>query len=92
LPLEVVEVQPTPNPNAKKFVLNGLITDQPMSFLEAKAAGGHPLAARLFAIQGVSAVLLLRDFVTIGKFPDANWTQVTTKVKKVLASNWSQPS
>ncbi len=86
MPFEVVEVQQTPNPNAKKFILSGLISDQPMSFLEAKAAGGHPLAAQLFAIQGVSSVLLLRDFITIGKFPEANWTEVTSKVKKVLAS------
>jgi hypothetical protein len=30
---EVVEVQPTPNPNALKFVLNRPIADRPTSFL-----------------------------------------------------------
>ena len=36
----VKEVQATPNPNATKFVVDGQITDQPLSFFNP-AQGSH---------------------------------------------------
>ena len=70
----VMEVQPTPNPNALKFVLDRPIAEQPTSFLSVGAADGHPIAGRLFAIRGVSILLLLGDFVTDNKTADASWS------------------
>jgi hypothetical protein len=81
----VTEIQPTPNPNAAKFVLDRSIAEQPMSFFNAAAAQGHPLAERLFAIKGVSSLLLLGDFVTVNKVAEAQWDQVAAQVKAVLA-------
>src|SRR3954453_22423447 len=40
---KVVEVQPTPNPNAAKFMLDRAVVEQPTSFFNAAAATGHPL-------------------------------------------------
>lgn len=82
----VVEVQPTPNPNALKFVLDGQIAEQPTSFFNAEAAAGHPIASQLFAIPGVSSLLLLGDFVTVNKSADANWPPIREHVKQVLAA------
>ena len=81
----VTEIQPTPNPNAAKFVLDRPIVDQPTSFFNAGAAEGHPVATRLFGIQGVSSLLLLGDFVTVNKNPEANWKDITPQVERVLA-------
>jgi hypothetical protein len=81
----VTEVQPTPNPNATKFVLDRPISDQPTSFFDAAAAGEHPVARQLFSVPGVSSVLLLGDFVTVNKRPDAKWADITKRVKQVLA-------
>lgn len=81
----VQEIQPTPNPNAAKFILDRPIVEQPMSFFNAGAAKGHPLAEKLFEIQGVSSLLLLGDFVTVNKTADAQWDQIAAKVKAVLA-------
>ena len=86
MPFRVQEVQPTPNPNAAKFVLDRPIAEQPTSFFSAAQAASHPLAAKLFAIPGVSSVLLLGDFVTINKSPDAKWDKITTSVEVVLAA------
>jgi NFU1 iron-sulfur cluster scaffold homolog, mitochondrial len=86
LPFAVKEVQPTPNPNALKFVLDRQICDRPTSFLDAPSAKGHPLASQLFAISGVNNVLLLGDFVTVGKTPAAKWPEITARVKRLLAS------
>ena len=81
---KVVEVQPTPNPNAMKFVLDSPIVQQPVSFFNAASAEGHPVASKLFAIQGVTSVLLLGDFVTVNKQADVKWPAVTKKVQDVL--------
>lgn len=86
MPFKVTEIQPTPNPNAAKFVLNQPIASQPTSFFNAQAAQGHPLAARLFAIPGVTSVLMLQDFVTVNKAPHVKWKSITPQVEAVLGS------
>jgi Scaffold protein Nfu/NifU N terminal len=81
----VRQVQQTPNPNAVKFILDREISDRPTSFFDAGSAVGHPLAERLFGIPGVSSVLILGDFVTINKSPQARWADIQKKVTLVLA-------
>jgi len=82
----VSEIQPTPNPNAVKFMLDQTIAEQPTSFLSASSAKDHPLAARLFEVPGVSSLLMLGDFITINKSPAARWEQITGRVREILAS------
>ena len=82
----VTEIQPTPNPNARKFVLDRPVSQQPISFFNAEAATGYPLAAKLFAIPGVSSLLLLGDFITINKSPSAHWDDISKQARAVLAS------
>jgi hypothetical protein len=86
MPYRVREVQPTPNPNAAKFVLDQLVTDQTMSFRQPEQAKDHSLAKKLFAIQGVSGIMLLGDFITVTKTPEADWKNVSAAVKTVLES------
>jgi hypothetical protein len=86
LAFNVREIQPTPNPNAMKYVLDRAISDQPISFFNASSAQGHPVAAHLFAVPGVSSLLLLGDFVTVNKVPGAKWSEINTQVKRVLSS------
>ena len=81
----MAEVQATPNPNAVKFVLDRLIVDKPVSFLQADAGLNCPLAARLFAIEGVRSILFLGDFVTINKHPDVPWPPIKRQVKLLLS-------
>jgi len=82
----VVEIQPTPNPNAAKFILDRSVSQQPLSFFDAAAASDYPLAKKLFAIPGVSSLLLLGDFITINKSPDAQWDDITDAARSVLKS------
>jgi hypothetical protein len=86
----VREIQPTPNPNAMKFVLDAIVSEEPASFYSREQAGANPaevnrLAEKLLAIQGVSNVLLLNDFVTVGKLPQARWSDINGRVKQILA-------
>jgi NFU1 iron-sulfur cluster scaffold homolog, mitochondrial len=87
MPYRVVEIQPTPNPNAVKFVLDRAIAAQPTSFFNSEAAKGHALAEALFGIPGVTTLLFLGDFVTVNKPPDAHWDEVTARVKAVLSKS-----
>ena len=85
MPFRVSEIQPTPNPNAAKFILDHPVSEQPISFFRAAEAEGYPLAQQLFAIPGVSSLLLLGDFITVNKTPDAAWDEITKRVQAVLA-------
>lgn len=86
MPFKVTVVQPTPNPNAVKLILDRVIADSPMSFLNAASGKQHPIASRLFAIDGVTALLLLGDFVTVTKAPEARWKDITRRVEQALAA------
>ena len=86
MPYCVTEIQPTPNPNATKFVLDRQISEVPISFLSADQAGDHPIAQRLFGIPGVSSLLLLGGFVTVNKDAGASWAPIKRKVQQVLAA------
>jgi hypothetical protein len=70
-------------------VLDRAVSDQPTSFFNAAAAEGHPLAKRLFSIDGVQSLLLLGDFITVNKSPQANWKEITRQVKQILAREGS---
>ncbi len=83
--MNVIEIQPTPNPNALKFIVEGPISDKPLSFFNPEAGKSHPLASQLFAIKGVTSLLILNDFVTVSKSPNAAWKEITSKAKRVLA-------
>jgi hypothetical protein len=84
MPFTVKEIQPTPNPNAAKFILDREISTAPFSFLSAKQGEAHPIASQLFGIKGVTSILILGDFVTVNKTPDAHWKQITPKVQEIL--------
>ena len=86
MPFRIVEVQPTPNPNAVKFILDKPVAGHPTSFFSSQQAQNHPLAASLFKIEGVSSLFLLGDFITVNKRPDAAWTRVRQCVSDVLSS------
>lgn len=81
----VTAVQPTPNPNAAKFMLDRAVSEQPISFFNPNDAAGHALAKQLFSIDGVQSLLLLGDFITVNKSATADWKQITRRVKQVLA-------
>lgn len=81
----VAEIQPTPNPNAMKFVLDRVVAAQSMSFFSAEAAADHPLASRLFSVAGVSSLLLLGDFITVNKRPEADWAAIKRDVRRILS-------
>jgi hypothetical protein len=82
----VVSVESTPNPNANKFILDRAVSDKPLSYFNRESGRGNPLAEKLFAIEGVTSLLLLNDFITVNKAPQAQWKSITAAVKRAIAA------
>ena len=85
----MVRFDATPNPNALKCVPGSPIGDSVRSYFRAEeaASAGDPLAVRLFALPGVTNVLIHTDWVTVCKAPDAAWGPIKEGVRAALASD-----
>lgn len=79
-----VQALKTPNPNALKFVLPEARFPQPLSFAGSAVAQGHPLAAAIFALDGVYNVFMVQDFVTVNKRPDVPWAPLADQVQALI--------
>ena len=79
-----VIVQPTPNPNAMKFVLSSVRFAQPLSFTSTETTVAHPLAAQFFALGGIYNVFMVQDFVTINKLPEVDWAELIPQLQPMI--------
>ena len=80
-----VEVQPTPNVNALKFVVNRRITEgRSQTFRTPQEAASSPLASSLLAISGVVQVFFLNDFVTLTRSPGAAWEPIAEQAERAI--------
>jgi hypothetical protein len=85
-----VEIQPTPNVNALKFVVSRRVTEgRSQTFRSVEEAGAHPLASRLFAIHGVVQVFLLNDFVTVTRNPAADWDVIAASAEAAIRDHFT---
>ena len=83
--LHVLRVQPTPNPNAFQFVINGpIISAGTKTFANADEAKGDSLAEALFQIYGVENIYLKESFVTITKSETVGWHTVFEKIGETI--------
>lgn len=72
-----IQTQSTPNPATMKFLpgRDVLGEGEVMDFANDENAAQSPLAQRLFALEGVAAVFLGSDFVTVTKV-DGDWAHI----------------
>jgi len=80
-----VQVQPTPNVNALKFVLDRRITEgTSRTFRALEDAAGSPLAQELLGIPGVVQVFFLNDFITVTRRPEVPWETIADQVEEAI--------
>lgn len=69
-----IQTEPTPNPATLKFLPGRQVMPQGTAdFTSAEKAAPSPLATRLFGVDGVTAVFLGADFVTVTKEEGRDW-------------------
>lgn len=84
MPYKIKSFQETPNPNAVKCVLDGRTGSKTRSYFKAADAGEDPLATSLFAIPGVTNILIHPEWITVSKSPEAKWKVIKAAVERVL--------
>ncbi len=78
---KIKDIEPTPNPNAMKFVLKEpLISIGSRSYERPSDAVGDPLAEALFKIDHVDSVFYMDRFLTVAKSPFGNWDELLPKL------------
>jgi Fe-S cluster biogenesis protein NfuA len=72
----------TPNPNSIKWVLGQSVVEGAggAHFEADPGAEVSPLAARLFAIEGVTGAFFAANFVTVTKRPEVEWTDIAQAI------------
>ncbi len=72
-----IQTEPTPNPATLKFLPGQTVLEMGTAdFPSSEAAGGSPLAQRLFGVDGVTGVFFGNDFVTVTKADATDWDHV----------------
>jgi hypothetical protein len=85
-----IQVQQTPNPNARKFVLAGIRFAGSRNYSLGAEVDDDVLAARLLALDGVYNVFMAQDFVTVNKVPQVEWPPLQAAVESVLVEFLTQ--
>jgi hypothetical protein len=83
-PLEI-DVQATPNPNSMRFTLNRVVVEKgSRSFLRTEQAEGFPLGRDLLVIPGIRSVFMIANFVSVGRDPALDWSEIVPRVREAL--------
>ena len=83
-----ITVEGTPNPHAAKFVLDRAVPGEgSRSYFDPEAAAADPLAARLFEVDGIRALLLVENFITVTKTPDLEWSDLVEKIEAAIRAS-----
>ena len=78
---KIAEIEDTPNPNAKKFILKDPLTwGITRSYDDAAQAAGDPLASALFDIGHVTNVFYVDRWITVTQDGRADWQELMRKL------------
>ena len=87
-----IRVEGTPNPNAAKFVLDRDIPgEESRSYFDPEEAADDALAARLFEVAGVKALLIVENFITVTKDPALEWPDLVERVEEAIQAGLAEP-
>lgn len=80
-----MDVQNTPNPNAKKFVLNHIVKREgKISYRNPDECFGNMLARDLFSIAHVSQVHFFENVITITQDGEGDWDQIEWLAQAII--------
>lgn len=80
-----ITVQETPNPDARRFVLNKPVQEEARGrFYTDADTADDALAQALLHVDGVEGAMLLPTSVTVNKAADASWDTVEPAARAAL--------
>ncbi|MBX2856909.1 MAG: NifU family protein [Rhodobacteraceae bacterium] len=72
-----IQTEATPNPSTLKFLPGvAVMSTGSAEYGSAEAAGGSPLASRVFGVEGVRNVFFGPDFISVTKAEEVEWSHV----------------
>jgi len=81
-----VTPHPTPNPDAMKFIADRRLVEgrESKSYYNSAQAAADPVAAAVFALEGVQSVFMADDFLTVTRAPGADWSSLVPRVVSAI--------
>ena len=84
-----IQTEQTPNPITLKFIPGcGVMSKGTADFTDKKSADRSPLAKRLFAVDGVSAVFFGSNFITVTRANDVGWPTIKTAILGAITEHF----
>ena len=84
-----IQTEPTPNPNALKFLPGRDVSTEPREFLNADEAAASPLAEALFGLESVAGVFFGADHVSVTRRADGlDWTQMKAPILAAIMDHF----
>ncbi len=77
--------QTTPNPNARKFIVNQTVMNEGKATFSNKQEGEKVTLVRdIFDIAGIEQVHLFDNFITVTKTEENEWLQVEPQIRAII--------
>lgn len=84
-----IQTESTPNPATLKFLPGQTVLEMGTAdFPSAEAAAKSPLAARVFAVEGVTGVFFGNDFVTVTKADATDWEHIKPAILGAIMEHY----
>lgn len=85
-----IEISPTPNPYAQKFILKSFVKNgDRVSFGTPEEGENIPLVQRIFEVSGVDRIHFFKNVVTITIFFKVDWEDIEDKIIEVIDAHLS---
>ena len=79
--------EPTPNPQAQKFIFDQQLVGEGSVWYDIDlAVNSNEFVRKLFRVAGVRFALLQENYVTVTKFPQWEWSELTSKIKSAIGN------
>lgn len=84
--MNVQRTDPTPNPDALKFILDGQLVAAGSRSFRDRILCEDPVAKALFEIEEVVSVFFVSNVATVTKDPFADWSTLVPRIVQVIES------
>lgn len=85
-----IQTEATPNPVTLKFIPEEVVLPSGTAdFTDVKKAEVSPLAARLFAVNGVVGVFLGRDFISVTRAQHQEWQHLKPAILEAIVAHYA---